>query len=88
MTGIYFSIYAVGMVGTAYGIYSLAFVCPNTYARIADSNVPFAVQADEKGLNTRIDLILACLQCMHTLVISLDPNELSCVKTGRTGYSS
>ncbi|KAG9317707.1 hypothetical protein JVU11DRAFT_1920 [Chiua virens] len=26
--GIYFSIYAVGMVGTAYGIYSLAFSKP------------------------------------------------------------
>ncbi|KAF8416464.1 hypothetical protein L210DRAFT_871355 [Boletus edulis BED1] len=25
--GIYFSVYAVGMVGTAYGIYLLAFVC-------------------------------------------------------------
>ncbi|KAG6378967.1 hypothetical protein JVT61DRAFT_13254 [Boletus reticuloceps] len=28
VTGIYFSIYAVGMAGTAYGIYSLAFSKP------------------------------------------------------------
>lgn len=34
MTGIYFSIYAVGMVGTAYGIYSLAFVRPFSAKRI------------------------------------------------------
>ena len=40
-TGIYFSIYAVGMVGTAYGIYSLAFVRLFERARspVVDGNI-------------------------------------------------
>jgi hypothetical protein len=60
VTGVYFSLYAVGMVGTAYGIYSLAFVRPFRATRILASLTdkrPLAVQAHEKGLNTRIDLI-------------------------------
>lgn len=61
MAGVYFSIYAVGMVGTAYGIYSLVFVRPFRATRILASLTDerlLAVQANEKGgLNTRIDLI-------------------------------
>lgn len=37
MTGMYFSIYAVGMVGTGYGIYSLLMVCPFRMTRILES---------------------------------------------------
>lgn len=62
LAGVYFSIYAVGMVGTAYGIYSLAFVRPFLATRVPGSLMdtrPLAVQANEKGVNTRIDLILA-----------------------------
>ena len=78
MTGIYFSIYAVGMAGTAYGIYSLAFVRPilsYTCPRIVDGHV-FAVQANEKGLDTPIDLFL---QFIHTLITSSSRRRNACV---------
>lgn len=59
VTGVYFSIYAVGMVGTAYGIYSLAFVrllrTMPILAWLMDKRF-LAVQADAKGLTTRIEL--------------------------------